>query len=111
MVVPRNQRKLRQVMFGKMLWNSIDPKYQLELLTEESLFKREGNHDELLLRHHIVERVNPSTKVTVVNLKDKIEGATLGNFGNDIKKFNLRFKDKRMMTAKEIGTARYTECT
>eukprot|EP00957_Ditylum_brightwellii_P117806 8987268-Ditylum_brightwellii.AAC.1 len=70
-VVPRNQRKLRQVVFGKMLWNSINPKYQLELLTKESLFKREGNQDGLLLWHHIMERVNPSTKVTVANLKDE----------------------------------------
>eukprot|EP00957_Ditylum_brightwellii_P101984 7773266-Ditylum_brightwellii.AAC.1 len=85
LVVPRNQRKLRQVMFGKMLWSSIALKYQLELLTEESLFKREGNHNGLLLWHHIMERVNPSTKVTVANLKDEIEGATLDNFGHDIK--------------------------
>eukprot|EP00957_Ditylum_brightwellii_P102037 7777195-Ditylum_brightwellii.AAC.1 len=61
-VAPRKQRKLKQVMFGKMLWNSIAPKYQLELLTKESLFKREGNQNELLLWHYIVERVNPSTK-------------------------------------------------
>eukprot|EP00957_Ditylum_brightwellii_P054082 4096523-Ditylum_brightwellii.AAC.1 len=76
-VASRNQRKLRQVMFGKMLWNIIAPKYQLELFTKESLFIREGNHDGLLLWHHIVERVNPSTKVTVANLKDEIERATL----------------------------------
>eukprot|EP00957_Ditylum_brightwellii_P074269 5643103-Ditylum_brightwellii.AAC.1 len=84
-VVPRNQRKLRHVMFSKMLWNSLDPKYQLELITEESLFVKEGNHDGLLLSHHSVERVNPLTKVMVVNLKDKIEGVTLDNFGHGIK--------------------------
>eukprot|EP00957_Ditylum_brightwellii_P049982 3788877-Ditylum_brightwellii.AAC.1 len=38
-VAPRNLRKLRQVMFSKILWNNIDPEYQLELLTKESLFK------------------------------------------------------------------------
>eukprot|EP00957_Ditylum_brightwellii_P101981 7773006-Ditylum_brightwellii.AAC.1 len=98
-------------MFGKMLWNSITPKYQLELLTKESLFIREGNHDGLLLWYHIVERVNSLTEVTVANLKDEIAGETLNNFGHNIKKFNLWFKDKRTMIVKEIGAAGYTEYT
>eukprot|EP00957_Ditylum_brightwellii_P208624 15358283-Ditylum_brightwellii.AAC.1 len=103
--------KLRQAMFGKMLWNSIATKYQLDLLTKESLFKRKGNHNGLLLWHHIMERVNPSTKVTVVNLKDEFEGATLDNFRHNIKKFNLWFKDKRTMIVKEIGTTGSTKYT
>eukprot|EP00957_Ditylum_brightwellii_P103906 7916751-Ditylum_brightwellii.AAC.1 len=48
--------KLRQVMFGKMLWNSINWKYQLELLTKESLVTKEGNHNGLMSWHHIMER-------------------------------------------------------
>eukprot|EP00957_Ditylum_brightwellii_P177353 13509181-Ditylum_brightwellii.AAC.1 len=102
MVALRNQRKLRQVIFSKMLWNSLDPKYQIELLTKESLFTKEQNHDGLLLWHHIVERINLSMEVIVANLKDKIEGATLDDFGDDIKRFNLWFKDKRTMIIKEI---------
>eukprot|EP00957_Ditylum_brightwellii_P099425 7573513-Ditylum_brightwellii.AAC.1 len=65
-----NQRKLKQVMFSKMLWNSIASNYQLKFLTKEPLFKREGNYNGLLLWHHIMERVNLLTKVTVANLKD-----------------------------------------
>eukprot|EP00957_Ditylum_brightwellii_P046046 3493728-Ditylum_brightwellii.AAC.1 len=57
-----------------------------------------------------MERVNLSTKVTVANLKDEIEGATLDDFGHNIKKFNLLFKDKRTMIVKKIGAAGYTEC-
>eukprot|EP00957_Ditylum_brightwellii_P204001 15337167-Ditylum_brightwellii.AAC.1 len=110
-VALRNQEKLRQVMFVKMLWNSLDPKYQLKLLTKESLFTNEGNHNGLLLWHHIVERVNLSTKVTVANLKDKIEGATLDDFRHDIKRFNLWFIDKRTMIVKEIRTEGYTKYT
>eukprot|EP00957_Ditylum_brightwellii_P005751 438443-Ditylum_brightwellii.AAC.1 len=33
------------------------------------------------------------------------------NFGHDIKKFNLWFKDKRTMIVKEIGAAGYTKYT
>eukprot|EP00957_Ditylum_brightwellii_P185448 14120663-Ditylum_brightwellii.AAC.1 len=91
-------------IFGVLLWNSLDLKYQLKLLSKESLFTKEGNHNKLLLWHHIVERVNPLMKVMVANFKEKTEGATLDNFGHDIKKFNLWFKDKRMMIVKEIET-------
>eukprot|EP00957_Ditylum_brightwellii_P129121 9848895-Ditylum_brightwellii.AAC.1 len=72
-------------MHGKMLWNILDPKYQLKLLTKESLFTKERNHDGLLQWHYIMERLNPPTKVMVANLKDKIEGATLDDFRHDIK--------------------------
>eukprot|EP00957_Ditylum_brightwellii_P091394 6958570-Ditylum_brightwellii.AAC.1 len=50
-------------------------------------------------------------KAIVANLKGKIDGAMLDDFGHNIKKFSLWFKDKRMMIVKEIGTARYTEYT
>eukprot|EP00957_Ditylum_brightwellii_P100005 7621222-Ditylum_brightwellii.AAC.1 len=98
-------------MSGKMLWNSIAPKYQLKLLTKEFLFKREGNNDGLLLWHHIVRRVNSLIKVTVANFKYEIEGATLDDFRHNIKEFNLWFKEKRTMIVKEIGIAGYTKYT
>eukprot|EP00957_Ditylum_brightwellii_P143794 10956870-Ditylum_brightwellii.AAC.1 len=65
----------------------------------------EGNRNVLLLWHHIVERVTPLAKVTVANLKDKIKGALLDDFGHDIKKFKRWFKDKRTMITKKIGVA------
>eukprot|EP00957_Ditylum_brightwellii_P005774 440308-Ditylum_brightwellii.AAC.1 len=89
MVAPRNQKNLKHVMLGKMQWYSFDLKYQLEILTKESLFVKKGDHDGLLLWHQIVERLNLLTKGIVANLKDKMEGAMRDNFGNNMKKLNL----------------------
>eukprot|EP00957_Ditylum_brightwellii_P066725 5063092-Ditylum_brightwellii.AAC.1 len=36
----KNQRQLKHVMLGTLLWNSLAPKFQLEMLTKESSFKK-----------------------------------------------------------------------
>eukprot|EP00957_Ditylum_brightwellii_P023132 1745368-Ditylum_brightwellii.AAC.1 len=89
-------------MLSKLLWDCLNSKFQLELLTEEATFKQGNNHDGVKLWHQIVENVNPSTKVSVANLKDEIETANLADFGHNIKKFNQWFKDKRVMIIKEV---------
>eukprot|EP00957_Ditylum_brightwellii_P161774 12317161-Ditylum_brightwellii.AAC.1 len=85
LIAPRNQRRLKHMMFGLLLWNSLTPKFQLEILTEETLFKKGDNYDGLLLWHRIVEKVNLTTNVSVANLKDKLENTKLDDFGQDIK--------------------------
>eukprot|EP00957_Ditylum_brightwellii_P094527 7198392-Ditylum_brightwellii.AAC.1 len=45
----RNQRQLKHVMLGTLLWNSLAPKFQLEMLTKETSFKREDNYNGMLL--------------------------------------------------------------
>eukprot|EP00957_Ditylum_brightwellii_P165058 12566532-Ditylum_brightwellii.AAC.1 len=83
MIPPRNQKKQRNVM-GK-------------------------NNDGLLLWHHTIEKVSPSTKVMLANLKDNIRRAMLDNFDHNIKKFNLWFKGKRTMIVIENRKARHTK--
>eukprot|EP00957_Ditylum_brightwellii_P143815 10958528-Ditylum_brightwellii.AAC.2 len=46
---PRNQQRLKHVMLCKLLWNSLKPKFQLEMLTEESQFEKVDNYDGMLL--------------------------------------------------------------
>ena len=55
----RNQRLLKHVMLGKLLWNSLTPEFQLELLAEEDDFKRDEENDGLLLWKKILQKVNP----------------------------------------------------
>eukprot|EP00957_Ditylum_brightwellii_P122597 9349374-Ditylum_brightwellii.AAC.1 len=73
------------------------------MLMEETLFKKGDNYDGLLLWRLLVEKVNPTTNVSVVNLKDKLENAKLDGFGQDIKEFNTWFADKRNAIIREVG--------
>eukprot|EP00957_Ditylum_brightwellii_P107828 8225632-Ditylum_brightwellii.AAC.1 len=109
LIAPKNQCRLKQVMLGLLLWNSLTPKFQLEMLAEETLFKKGDNYDGLLLWCLIVEKVNPTTNVSVANLKEKLENAKLDDFGQDIKKLNTWFVDKRNAIIREVGKGGYTE--
>eukprot|EP00957_Ditylum_brightwellii_P066338 5035685-Ditylum_brightwellii.AAC.1 len=88
-------------MLGKLLWNSLDSNFQLELLSHEDKYKVGGNIDGVLLWQFIVNMVNPSAKVSVTNLKDKIESAKMDDFDHNVKKFNTWFLDKRNLIVKE----------
>ena len=105
----RNQRLLKHVMLGRLLWNSMSPSFQLELLAEKDKFRRENEYEGLLLWHQIIKAVNPSTKLSVGNLKEELEGADLKDFEYNIKKFNTWFNDKRSMIIREAGTEGYSE--
>eukprot|EP00957_Ditylum_brightwellii_P192098 14623229-Ditylum_brightwellii.AAC.1 len=96
-------------MFGELLWNSLDSDFQLELLSHEDKYKVNGNIDGVLLWQFIVDMVNPSTKVSVANLKDEIESAKMDDFNHNVKKFNTWFSDKRNLTVKEVGRDGYME--
>eukprot|EP00957_Ditylum_brightwellii_P163807 12470913-Ditylum_brightwellii.AAC.1 len=56
LIAPRNQRRLKHVMLGSLLWNSLTPKFHLEMLTEELSFKKGDNYNGLLLWQLIVEK-------------------------------------------------------
>ena len=105
----RNARLLKHVMLGKLLWNSLAPKFQLEMLTEDETFKRGEEYDGILLWNAIIRRVNPTTKISIGNLKDELESASLEDFGYDVKSFNTWFVDKRNAIVREVGEGGYTE--
>eukprot|EP00957_Ditylum_brightwellii_P080297 6107416-Ditylum_brightwellii.AAC.1 len=56
-----------------------------------------------------MEHINPSTCVSVGNLKDTLEAVTLDTFGHDIKAFNAWFTNKQTDIIKEVGTEGYTK--
>eukprot|EP00957_Ditylum_brightwellii_P190276 14483674-Ditylum_brightwellii.AAC.1 len=75
-------------MLGKLLWNSLDSNFQLELLSHKDKYKVGGNINGVLLWQFIVDMVNPSTKVSVANLKDEIKLAKMDDFNHNVKKFS-----------------------
>eukprot|EP00957_Ditylum_brightwellii_P208060 15355667-Ditylum_brightwellii.AAC.1 len=79
--VLRNQRKLKHVMLGNMIWDSPTSNFQIELMAKQASFKQGNNFDDILLWYHIVNQVNPLTKAAIRNLKDKLESAKLDNLG------------------------------
>eukprot|EP00957_Ditylum_brightwellii_P073186 5563429-Ditylum_brightwellii.AAC.1 len=88
LIAPRNQHRLKHMMLGLLLWNSLIPKFQLKILTEETSFKKRDDYNGLLLWHLIVEKINLTTNVSIANLKDELENVNLDDFGQDIKEFN-----------------------
>ena len=56
-----------------------------------------------------MKRVNPTTKVSIRNIKDELENANLKDYGYDIKKFNTWFIDRRNAIVREVGKGEYTE--
>eukprot|EP00957_Ditylum_brightwellii_P131789 10050160-Ditylum_brightwellii.AAC.1 len=84
----RNQRKLKHVMLGNMIWDILTSNFQIELMGKETNFKQGDDFDETLLWHQIVTQINPSTKAAIGNLKDDLETTKMDNFGHDIREFN-----------------------
>ena len=84
----RNARKMKHVMIGQVIWNSLDPDFQIEMMNDKEKYMVNENMDGVLLWDHMVTHVNPSTKVSVANLKDEIESGTLNDHGQDVKMYN-----------------------
>eukprot|EP00957_Ditylum_brightwellii_P196991 15008196-Ditylum_brightwellii.AAC.1 len=78
----RNQRKLKDVMLGNMIWDSLTSNFQIKLMTKETNFKQGDNLNGALLWHQIVTQVNLSTKAAIGNFKDKLETEKMDNFGH-----------------------------
>eukprot|EP00957_Ditylum_brightwellii_P164021 12488301-Ditylum_brightwellii.AAC.1 len=109
LIAPRNQRRLKHMMLGPILWNSLTPKFQLEMLMEEISLKKGDSYNGLLLWCLIVEKVNLTTNISIVNLTDKLKNAKLDDFGQDIKEFNTWFANKRNTIIREVGKGGFTE--
>eukprot|EP00957_Ditylum_brightwellii_P203939 15336852-Ditylum_brightwellii.AAC.1 len=105
----RNQRKLKHVILGNMIWYSLTSNFQIELMAKETNFKQGDDFDRAMLWHQIVTQVKPSTKAAIGNLKDKLEMAKMDNFGHDIRKLNTWFIDQCNKIVREVGKEGYTE--
>ena len=108
----RNFLRLKHVMFGSLLWNSLTSSFQLEIVGQDEENFRQGNeYDGVKLWHFIRAHVNPSTTTGASGFKDEIESATMSSFKDDIKAFNTWFDDKRKAIIKEEGEGKYNEYT
>ena len=106
----RNKRRLKHVMMGQMIWNSLTSAFQIEIMPHKQEFQRGQEHDGPLLWDYIRRRVKPSTTVGASKLKDDIENKSLKNFGEDVSKYNSWFTDTREQTIREEGEG-YNEYT
>ena len=93
----RNKFEMKHIMLGRMIWNSLDADFQLEIGGESSVdyFKRGEEFDGVQLWHFIQKHVNPSTTTGAAFFKDSIESAVLKDFNQNIKAFNTWFNDQR----------------
>ena len=105
----RNQRKLKHVMMGNKLWNSLTSKYQIELAGSSKKFKIGNEYDGPLLWDFIRRRVNPSTTVGASRLKDELETVKLSEYENDVNQYNNWFDETKEKIIREEGATGYNE--
>ena len=107
----RNKFKMKHAMLGRMLWNSLDADFQLEIGGENSVddFKRDEEYDGVQLWHFIQKHVNPSTTTGAASFKDSIKSAVLKDFNQNIKALNTWFNNERTSIIKEEEEGKYNE--
>ena len=111
--VVRNELKLKHAMLGKMIWDSLTAKYQLELIADEDEFKVGDEYDGVKLWCYIRTSVNPSTTTGASTLKDSLESKKLSDFdGHNVKKYSIWFKDMRaeIISLEGKGYNEYVRC-
>ena len=99
----RNTTKLKHVMMGSKIWNSLTSKFQIDIQGSRSQFQREQECDGPLLFDFIRRSINPSTTVGASKLKDDIEAKTLADFKFSVTAYNTWFEDTREKIVKEEG--------
>ena len=99
----RHGQRLKHVMLGHQLWNSLSSTFKVEIIGSKEEFKRGQEYDGVLLWDFIRRRINPNTTVGASKLKDDIESTTPASFDNDIIRYNTWFEDTRKAIIKEEG--------
>ena len=99
----RNGRRLKHVMMGEKLWNSLSSNFKIDITGSVDKFQRGQETDGPLLWDFIRRRINPTTTVGASKLKDEIEAMTAASFENNIVKYNTWFEDTRDKILKEEG--------
>ena len=103
LISERNKRRMKHVMMGYKLWNSLTSSFQLDIIGGREEFEKANETDGVLLWDFIRRRVNPSTTVGASKLKDEIETRTLAEFDHDVIKYNTWFSDTREKIVREEG--------
>ena len=99
----RNKRRLKHVMLGWKIWNSLTASFQIDIMGGKAEYERNNECDGPLLWDYIRRRVNPTTTVGASKLKDEIERKKLADFDHDVIKYNTWFCDTREEIMKEEG--------
>ena len=84
----RNNRKLKHLILGKKIWNSLISTFQIDLQGSKTEFQIQHEYDGLLLWDFIRRRVNPSTSVGASKLKKRLERSKLEDFDHDVVHYN-----------------------
>merc|ERR1740124_2039321 len=101
--VARNGCRLRHVMMGGKIWNSLSSNFKIDITGSVNKFQRGQENDGPLLWDFIRRRINPTTTVGASKLKDEIKAMIAASFENNIVKYNTWFKDMRDRILKEEG--------
>ena len=91
----RNAQRLKHVILGHQLWNSLSSAFKAEIIGSKKEFQRGQEYDGLLLWDFIRRRINLTTTFGASKLKDEIESTTPAQFDNNIIRYNTWFKDTR----------------
>ena len=97
----RNERKLKHVMMGNKLLNSLLSAFEIEITGSKENYQCGQENDGLLLWDFIRCRINPTTAVGASKLKHEIEKMKAPAFDNDIIRYNTWFEDTRERIIKE----------
>ena len=84
----RNGYKLKHAMLGSMIWDSLTPDFQLEIIGDEEGFNRGEEYDGVVLWHYIRNQSNPSTTTGASAFKDEIESKKMAYFGDDVNAYH-----------------------
>ena len=99
----RNSRRLKHVMLGNKLWQSLSSRFKIEITGAQDEYQRQQENDGVLLWDFIRRRINPTTTVGASKIKENIEDTKVPEFDNTIFKYNTWFEDNRDKIIKEEG--------
>ena len=57
----RNNLRIKHAMLGAMVWDSLLPSFQLDIIGEEDKFKTSSEYNRINVWHYIKKEINPST--------------------------------------------------
>lgn len=100
--MPRDKTKLKSIILGKRVWNSLTSEFQKKIITDSNELEMSNKYDGVLLWEYLRRTIMPSTKVEASNLKSDIEAITLKYFDNNVLKYNNWFeKTNKAITVEE----------
>merc|ERR1740124_362862 len=104
-----NLVKLKHIMMGTKIWNSISSAFKIEISGSKKEFKKDQEYVGTLLWDFIRRRINPTTTVGASILKDELESKTAADLEHKITKYNTWFDDIHKAIIKEDGKDPYNE--